>query len=114
MGARTHLAALILVFLAACAEVEPAPAVLAPARGVVPDAGGLQPVGSPLRIDFWRDRPGVIAAVARLKGTAPETQATVPGCGDVVSRRDGLRLTFVDGDFRGWMWDGRSAGVVCA
>lgn len=89
------------------------PAAAPPPQGLVPDAGGLQPNDSPLRIDFGRAEAGVIAAVSRLKGTGPETRRTVPGCGDVAVWADGLTLIFAGGDFRGWARNGASAGRVC-
>ncbi|MDJ0630491.1 MAG: hypothetical protein QNJ44_19700 [Rhodobacter sp.] len=98
------------MFLVGCAEPETVP----PAPGVVPDSGGLQPVGSPLRIDFWRAEAGVIAAVSRLTGARPDDRRRVPGCGDVVEWPDGLRLVFVGGDFRGWAFQARTEGVNCA
>ena len=104
-----RLAPLFLFILAACASPAPVP----PPVGLVPDAGGLQPNGTALRIDFGRAEAGVIAAVSRLRGVAPDGRAAVPGCGDVVAWDDGLRLFFSVGDVRGWAFQGRSAGVVC-
>ncbi len=86
---------------------------LPPAVGLVPDAGGLQPNGTSLRIDFGRHETGVIAAVTRLKAMAATPLHQVPGCGVVVVWPDGLRLTFVDQNFRGWALGARSAGVIC-
>ncbi len=98
-----------VVFLAGCAAQSAAP----PAVGLVPDAGGLQPNGTSLRIDFGRDMAGVITAVTRLKQDAPKPLYEVPGCGVVLVWRDGLQLTFVEGDFRGWTLGESRAGVVC-
>lgn len=97
------------VFLAACA----APAPSAPPVGLVPDAGGLQPNGTTLRIDFGRAETGVVAAVSRLVGAGPAVRRSVPGCGDLAVWPDGLGLVFVEGTFRGWRRDASAAGVTC-
>ena len=107
MNAR--IAFIFSVFITACAAPVAKPAPV----GVVPDAGGLQPAGTHLRIDFWRDGAGVLTAVNRLKGSEPTQKFTVPGCGDVVVWPDGLRLIFVEGDFRGWVMGDRREGVIC-
>ncbi|MDJ0825185.1 MAG: hypothetical protein QNJ16_06760 [Rhodobacter sp.] len=89
----------------------PGPAPVGPV--LVPDAAGLQPVGSPLRIDFGRAEAGVIAAVSRLTGADPSVRRKVPGCGQVVFWPDGLQLVFASGAFRGWAYEGRTAGLIC-
>lgn len=111
--ASTHPAALLVMFLAGCAAPVAPRSGVTPAVGLVPDTGGLQPNGTPLRIDFGRDMTGVITAVTRLKQAAPEPLYEVPGCGVVLVWEDGLRLTFVAGDFRGWALGERRAGTVC-
>ncbi len=83
------------------------------APALVPDAGGLQPLSSPLRIDFGRDSVGVIAAVSRLKNAPPSRDETLPECGRVVGWADGLTLIFRDEDFRGWRLGGDAAGANC-
>ena len=76
---------------------------------VTPDAEGLQPVGSDLRIDFGRAQEGVIDAVTRLLGQPPVeiTRNGECGAGLVTAARwpNGLTLNFLEGDFRGWVVD---------
>lgn len=109
MGQLMRTALISWIFLTGCTAT--APEVVA--AGLVPDAGGLQPNGSPLRIDFGRARLGVIQSVTRLKARPAAAPYEVPGCGSVVYWPDGLGLVFVDGDFRGWVLGERSAGVKC-
>lgn len=110
--------------LAACAAPPPEAAGAtrpgeAPLRGagLVPDAGGLQPVGTALRIDFGREQQGVVAAVARLKDAAPAAAVATPGCAGAdteIAWSDGLVLAFRRGTFIGWRdAAGRRAGDAC-
>ncbi|MGI1662201.1 hypothetical protein ACRDNQ_08165 [Palleronia sp. KMU-117] len=107
-----------LVLLAACAPSSgPSPASnRAAAVGLVPDALGLQPNGTALRIDFGRAEPGMIPAVSRLLGEAPAFRGAVAGCALTAARWDnGLTLWFDRGSFVGWTEvTGASAGRVCA
>jgi len=69
----------------------------------VPDAGGLQPNGTPLRIDFGRAESGVIPAVSRLLGQDPAFRGPVAGCALTAVRWDaGLTLWFDRDAFVGW------------
>lgn len=85
--------------------------------GLTPDATGLQPGGTALRIDFGRAQAGVVAAVARLKDAAPVSTGAAPGCPAAdteVAWRDGLVLAFRGGTFVGWRdAAGRAAGAAC-
>ncbi|WP_071673791.1 hypothetical protein [Nioella nitratireducens] len=74
-------------------------------QGLTPDAGGLQPASTDLRIDFGRAQEGAIATVSRLLGAQPTDITTMADCGDVTAAywADGLTMNFVDGDFRGWV-----------
>lgn len=115
MRAQAAAAALLLV---ACTPLSPAPGPRAEARGLVPDAGGLQPGGTPLRIDFGREQAGVVAAVSRILGSPPDATSLREGCaggGDTfVTWPGGLTLAFASGAFVGWRdAQGRSAGAVC-
>jgi hypothetical protein len=83
------------------------------AVGLVPDAGGLQPQDTALRIDFGREQAGVVAAVSRLLRQPPEQQKMLPGCGEAVVWPNGLWLIFIDRDFRGWALGGAAAGARC-
>jgi len=55
-------------------------------------------------ISFGRTQASTVATVSRLIGAAPITAnaTVVPGCGETVTWRKGLTLTFMQGDFRGW------------
>ncbi len=96
--------ALLLSALALAACTMPGPDRPAP-RGLTPDANGLQPAGTDLRIDFGRDQDGAIDTVSRLLGSQPTDITTLADCGDVAAAywADGLTMNFVDGDFRGWV-----------
>lgn len=82
----------------------------------MPDALGLQPNGTTLRIDFGRAEAGVIPAVSRLLGEGPAFRGAVPGCAlTAAGWDDGLTLWFDRGSFVGWTGaTGGSAGRVCA
>ena len=73
---------------------------------LTPDAAGLQPAGTDLRIDFGRAQAGVIETVSRLLGDDPSDIGTIGECGagpvTAAYWDDGLTLNFLDGDFRGW------------
>lgn len=75
-----------------------------PSAPVVPillDAGGIEPVGTGLRIDFGRAAPGVIETIGRLTGEDPS--AVVCQNPGVTARAFGnLTLVFREGSFRGW------------
>lgn len=77
------------------------------AMGLTPDAGGLQPVGTDLRIDFGRAQAGVIDSVSDLLGTPPQDVTTNDECGagpvTAAYWPVGLTVNFLDGDFRGWV-----------
>ncbi|MEJ6392945.1 hypothetical protein V8J82_06755 [Gymnodinialimonas sp. 2305UL16-5] len=69
------------------------------------DPGGIEPLGTGLRIDFGRDRAGVIETVSRLQGAQPTSLIGPEQCGAGISAaewRDGLVLVFQDRAFRGW------------
>ncbi len=98
---RALIAALLLgACVAAPAPVPPPPVAFAL------DGGGIQPAGTPLRIDFGRAQDGVIGTVNRLLGDQLYEIYPEPGCGSgqVVRAQwlQGLALIFEDGDFRGW------------
>lgn len=97
----------LLAVLAGC-SVGAVPDLGPRVAGLVPDGGGLQPAGSDLRIDFGRDKAGVVEAVSRLLSARPGSDVVNAECGagpvNTVSW-DGLDLTFMDGDFLGWIVD---------
>lgn len=107
---RAAASLLAAALLAGCTLGTPAPEPAAPPpAGLTPDAEGLQPAGTTLRIDFGRAQPGVIDAVTRLLGEGPAsvTRNGECGAGLVTAARwtNGLTLNFLEGDFRGWVVD---------
>jgi hypothetical protein len=103
-----------LLALCACAPSSaPDPAA---ATGIVPDALGLQPNGSTLRIDFGRAEAGAVPVAARLLGKDPVYRGPVAGCALTAARwDDGFSMWFDRGSFVGWTDPARgSAGEVCA
>ncbi|MAX73119.1 MAG: hypothetical protein CMH66_05530 [Nioella sp.] len=97
----------LVLALAACTTAPGGP--IPQSAGLTPDARGLQPAGTDLRIDFGRAEPGVIATVSRLLGSDPSRIVTQPECGAgpvrAASWPGGLTLNFQEGDFRGWVVD---------
>jgi hypothetical protein len=90
------------VLLGACVAVAEPPSEAISLRA---DGGGLQPVGTPLRIDFGRAEAGAVAAVTRLLAAAPSSREAVAGCGGsttVVRWANGFSMTFRDDAFIGW------------
>ncbi len=98
--------------LAGCLGPAPVPSAVAPpsVAGISPDAEGLQPSGTPLRIDFGRAQAGVIETVSRILRDEPDGVFTNSECGagptTIARWDDGLMLLFTEGDFRGWVLDG--------
>ncbi|MCT8158605.1 hypothetical protein [Pseudoruegeria sp. SHC-113] len=74
----------------------------------------LQPIGSPLRIDFGRAEAGTVAAISRLVGAQP--QARIPcsnGAGAAQRWANGLTLYFLREGLHGWRLEaGRGASVA--
>ena len=102
------------VALSACA---PSPvADRSAAQGLVPDSLGLQPNGSPLRIDFGRAEAGAVPVTSRLLGEDPVFRGAVAGCTLTAARwDDGFTMWFDRGSFVGWTdASGGGAGEVCA
>lgn len=116
-------AALAALAMAGCVSVSP---TAAPERANVPfllDSGGIEPVGTGLRIDLGRYRPGVIDTVSRLQSGPPSSFAPCADAGVTAARwEDGLLLVFRDDAFAGWSTPDASrsatgalsAGVTCA
>lgn len=99
----------LAVALSGCTLAVPPAMTPAQPAGLTPDAFGLQPAGTDLRIDFGRAQAGVIETVSRLLGDDPSDVTTNRECGAgaVTAARwpNGLTLNFLDGDFRGWVVD---------
>lgn len=72
-------AVVLLTLLAGCALPE---GRVASSRwaALAPDAGGLQPAGTELRIDFGRTKAGVVEAVTRLLGASPVSETINREC----------------------------------
>ena len=111
----------LALLVAACVPGSGARAPSGPAsaaRGLMPDAEGLQPAGTTLRIDFGRAQDGVIAAVSRLLGEEPARVTRTPGCRAAdteIAWPSGLVLAFRAGSFVGWRASsGASPSVVPA
>ncbi len=109
------LRALVLLAVLAGCSATLAPVAKMRAGGLVPDDSGLQPAGSDLRIDFGRDKTGVVEAVSRVLGARPVSDVVNAECGagpvNTVSWA-GLDLTFMDGDFLGWIVDDAALTVA--
>ena len=97
--------AALLFLLAACAPVAPDSS-----PGLTLDAEGIQPAGTPLRVDFGRAQDGTIAAVSRLMGRPPAQVVANPECGagpvTAAVWPGALTLNFQDGTFLGWVSEG--------
>ena len=102
----------LVLTLSACATALPPPQ----AAGLMPDAGGLQPAGTDLRIDFSRAEAGAIDTVSRILGAHPSEVVDQAECGAgpvrAVRWPTGLALNFQDGDFSGWVVD--APGLIVA
>ncbi len=107
---RTALSGLALLALTGCIGA-PAGSPISPpsVAGLTPDAQGLQPNGTELRIDFGRAQVGVIETVSRILRDDPSGITTNSECGagavTAASWSNGLTLNFLDGDFDGWTVD---------
>lgn len=70
------------------------------------DPGGIQQIGSDLRIDFGRAQEGAIESASRLFGSLPDDVIAIDECGAgrvVAARWPGVTLNFLGGDFVGWV-----------
>lgn len=107
---RAALAALLV--LSACASAPEQPQI----AGLTPDRGGLQPAGTPLRIDFSRAESGAIDTVSRILGARPTGIVDQAECGAgpirAVRWQSGLVMNFQDGDFAGWVVDAPGLAVA--
>lgn len=98
---------LVVLALAGCVGAVPEPEVSGgPVVPILLDGGGIEPMGTGLRIDYGRDGPGVIDTVSRLQGAGPARQLTSAECGapgiTAAQWSDGLILVFRNGAFAGW------------
>lgn len=107
----------LLVALGGCVSVAPS----LPIAPIQLDEAGIDVVGTGQRIDFGRDRAGVIQTMTRLRGDAPdETPCIDPSRRAFVWDGD-VTLIFQNNAFAGWgaldptlSNDGRSTfGQVC-
>ena len=109
-------AAALALLLAGCVAAE-APVRESAAVGMTADGRGLQPNGTPLRIDFGRDEPGAVRAAAKLIGANPTERVVLEECGagPMVSVRwaNGFAMNFQYADFVGWSSE-KKAGTPVA
>jgi hypothetical protein len=98
------LAAVLAV--AGCVAAGPDPARGPAPQGLFLDGAGIQPAGSPLRVDFGRAEAGTVAAVTKLLGAPPAETVAIAECagGPITEARwaNGLALGFRRGAFVGW------------
>lgn len=106
-----------VVLLGGCVSAVPS-APIAPIRL---DARGIEVVGTGQRIDFGRDRAGVIQTMTRLRGGAPEQTPCVDAARTAFVWANDVTLVFRNDAFVGWgalndalSYDGRLLfGEVC-
>lgn len=103
MGGR----ALMLVGLVGgCVSLGAPPVIEGPTGGhVVPirfDMGGIEAIGTGQRIDFGRDRAGVVETMTRLQGRAPTELPCDASDRSALQWPDGPLLVFYNGAFAGW------------
>lgn len=101
----------VLVILSSCTTTPPAPTIEPIPYAL--DAGGVQLLDRPQRIDFGRTDHSAIKAMTKLVGVEPiNQQACIDG--QKITWADGTALIFVRGDFRGWQSpEGSSGGIAC-
>ena len=102
---------LVIGLLTACVPVEESPQLVFLEYQL--DEGGVAIPSVEQRIDFGRTDHSTILAMTKLVGTSPTDQGI---CGEVqwVAWKDGAKLFFTGGDFRGWQMAQRAAGRTCA
>lgn len=105
--------------LAGCVAAGPEPARGPAPQGLFLDGAGIQPAGSPLRVDFGRAEAGTVSAVTKLLGAPPAEVLADAACagGPMTAVRwsNGLSLSFRRGTFVGWHaaeGRGRPAGTA--
>lgn len=70
------------------------------------DRGGIEQLGTALRIDFGRAQSSTIESASRLFGALPDEVVALDECGAgpvVAARWPGVSLNFRGGDFAGWV-----------
>lgn len=90
------------LLLAGCVGLGSAPLAEGPLVPFRFDTGGIEAVGTGQRIDFGRDRAGVIATMTRLQGGAPSELACDDAANVAYRWRDGPLLVFRGDAFAGW------------
>lgn len=106
-----------IVALGGCVSVAP----VAPVAPIRLDTGGIEVVGTGQRIDFGRDRAGVIQTMTRLRGRAPDQASCVDPSRTAYVWDDDVTLVFRNNAFAGWAaldpalsYDGRfTFGQAC-
>lgn len=88
--------------LTGCVSLGPAPVAEGPVVPVRFDSAGIEAVGTGQRIDFGRDRAGVIETMTRLQGSAPTELPCDASVNSAYVWQDGPLLVFRNGAFAGW------------
>lgn len=107
----------LAVLLGGCVSVAPS----LPVAPIQLDPGGIDVIGTGQRIDFGRDRAGVIRTMARLRGGAPEEIPCIDPTRRAFTWDSDVTLVFRNNAFAGWgaldpalSYDGRfTYGQVC-
>ncbi|MEM7470285.1 MAG: hypothetical protein AAF340_02970 [Pseudomonadota bacterium] len=105
---------IVVLLMAGCAAPEPRPNPIAFSL----DAGGIQLLDRPQRVDFGRTDHSTLSAMTKLTASDPMREGACVGGGRYAAFGDGVALHFARGDFVGWSrreQDGtiRQAGRAC-
>lgn len=114
---RAQIVVIVVIALGGCISVAPS----LPIAPIQLDERGIDVVGTGQRIDFGRDRAGVIQTMTRLRGGAPDQTACIDPMRTAYVWGDDVTLVFRDNVFAGWAaldaalsYDGRfTFGQVC-
>jgi len=110
------------LLLAGCLNLGAPPVAQGPVVPIRFDSAGIAAVGTGQRIDFGRDRAGVIATMTRIQGSAPTELPCDRTTHQGFRWQNGPLLVFRNGAFAGWSTpdpsqaeDGQSSfGQTCA
>ncbi|OAN75174.1 hypothetical protein A8B78_16580 [Jannaschia sp. EhC01] len=90
------------LLLTACVSTGAPPVAQGPVVPIRFDSGGIEAVGTGQRIDFGRDRAGVIETMTRLQGRAPTELPCDAAANSAYRWQGGPLLVFRNGAFAGW------------
>lgn len=110
-------ALIAVIVLGGCVSIAPS----LPTAPIRLDEGGIDVVGTGQRIDFGRDRAGVLQTMTRLRGGPPEETRCIDAATTAFVWDEDVTLVFRNGAFAGWgalnaalSYDGRfTFGAVC-